>query len=136
MRLLVNRRYGGTNGSGFKDLYRDLSASGSRFVFRRSAELPTSITKHPWILSDAGVKMSPKGVITPDPSVEYANSPEVVLKEHRELVYVDVRLAATDSQGVRYSRLKRFYWSPGDKTWLPMEVVSLCAGDRRADEWF
>lgn len=136
MRLLVNRQYNGNNGSGFKDLYKDMSVQGSEFMFRLCKTMPTTITHHLDILRDTGANTFYSGVVTHHPSIEYHNSPSNVLKKRGELIIADARIAASDSRELKYSRLKRFYWSPDDDTWLPMELVSLYAKDRKADEWF
>ena len=136
MRLLVNRRYHGENGSGYKDLYNEISVEGTHIDFRQTNKIPKSITDHLWILSDADVRTFNNGVITPHPSIEYLNSPKQVLQKHKKLLYVDVSIAASDSQELKYSRIKRYYWSEDDQVWLPMEVVSLRAKDRKADDFF
>jgi hypothetical protein len=136
LRLLVNRYYHGENGSGYKDLYNEISVEGSYLDFRQTNTMPKSITDYLWLLSDAGAKTFNNGVITPHPSIEYLNSPKKVLQKYGKLLYVDVSIAASDSQGQKYSRLKRYYWSEDDQVWLAMEVVSLRAKDRKADEFF
>jgi len=136
MRLLVSRRYGGKNGSGYKNLYNQMSVAGSQFVFNRVKKIPMSITDHLWLLNDTRAKTFKNGVITPHPSIKYRNSPQKVLEKYGELLYVDVSIAASNADDLKYSRLKRYYWSEDDKTWLPMEVVSLYARQRKADEFF
>ena len=120
----------------YKDLYNEISVEGSYLDFRQTNTMPKSITDYLWILSDAGAKTFNNGVITPHPSIEYLNSPQKVLQKYGKLLYVDVSIAASDSQGQKYSRLKRYYWSEDDQVWLAMEVVSLRAKDRKADEFF
>jgi hypothetical protein len=136
MRLLVSRRYHGENGSGYKDLYNELSVNGSHFYFHQTNKMPMSIRDHLHILSDTGARTFYNGVITPHPSIKYRNSPQKVLQKYRKLLYVDVSIAASDSEGLKYSRLKRYYWSEDNHVWLPMEILSLRAKDRKADEFF
>ena len=136
MRLLVDRYYNGEGGSGYKNLYNELSVEGSHMEIHESSELPMSISDHMWLLFDTNARSFKNGVATLTPSVEYLDSAQKVLQTRGKLLYIDVSFAASDSEGKRYSRLKRYYWSMENATWLPMEIVSLLQTKRKADEFF
>ncbi len=78
----------------------------------------------------------PNGIVRHMPSLEYVQSPEKVLAENGELLCTDVWLAATDSDRQAYSRFRRYYWASPDVGWLPMEMDSLNARERKADPFF
>ena len=134
MRLVIDTRYYGTSGSGFKNLYNQLSVKGSSIRFHQSTALPVSFQDHFRVMLNGG--LIPKGLLSYTPSIEYVNSPAKVLEKDGKLVYVDIRLAASDSDMKKYSRMKRLYWSQEDHTWLYMDMCSFYTGKRRADEFF
>ena len=136
MRLLVDRHHFGHNGSGYKDLYNQLSVAGSRIEVYQDNKLPESKSSHLKTLLLTGARKFRDGFITHMPSIEYVNSPEVVIAQETKLLYADVWLAATDVEDHRFLRFRRYYWSPQDDTWLPMEMVSLYARKRKADVFF
>jgi hypothetical protein len=125
MRLLVNRNYGGKNGSGYKDIYNELSVKGSDIEFHEAFQMPESIHGRLFRLLDVKAFAFKNGYVTLTPSVEYLNNPAKILKEQGKLIYADIRIAASNAQNIKYSRLKRYYWSENDKTWLPMEFIIL-----------
>ena len=123
LRIVLSRKYGGEEvGPGYHHLYYKLSSEGSRFTFRKASSVPTSLREemHEQIMADA---IRVRAMFGANPHIQYKNSPEKVLQEHESLLYVDIRLATEDEEGDRYSRLKRYYWSPDDGTWLPMDVA-------------
>jgi len=136
MRLFVDRNYGGKDGSGYRDLYNELSVQGSAIHFRKSDVMPIPLGEFFTSLFKIGAKTCKNGMITRYPNIEYENSPERVVKEYGTLLYADVKVAASDADGLKYSRWKRYYWSPEDGSWLPMELVSFYAKTRKADEFF
>ena len=136
MRLLVSRNYGGENGDGYAGLYSRLSPDGSEIVFKSSDEMPTPITDQLRLDRELGVRAFRRGLVRNLPSVAFHKTPEDLLAEYGKLQFADVRLAADDADGVKYSRFKRYYWSPDDAAWLLMETVSANAGPRKADSFF
>jgi hypothetical protein len=136
MRLLVDRNYGGQNGSGYALLYNELCARGSRIDLVTTQSIPPPIKQHLWDLYEDGANTFSQGVASHLPSVDYRHSPDDVLQSAGNLLIANVRLAASDSEGLQYSRIRRYYWSPADSQWLPMECLSLYARKRKADEFF
>jgi len=136
MRLLVDRRYRGNQGSGYRDLYNELSVQGSSIELHVVNALPVRMYEHLKLLVRAGARTARNGIISFKPSIQYHNSPQSVLQVQGSLTYADVWLAASDADDHRYRRFRRYYWSPNDDTWLPMEMFSLYVKTRRADVFF
>ncbi len=136
MRLVVDRHFDGREGSGYRNLYNALSVDGSRIEIHEADSMPMPMFAHLKTLWRAGVWEFPNGFVRHLPSVDYEHSPASVLAEHEQITYADVWLAATDAEARAYARFRRYYWSPRDVTWLPMEMVSLNARRRVADTFF
>ena len=125
MKLLISRNYGGENGSGYKDICNELSVTGSGIEFYSTQKIPESIHDKLFRLMDFKAYTFKNGYVTLTPSVEYLSNPAKILKEQSKLLYADIRIAASNDQNAKYSRLKRYYWSKNDDCWLPMEFVIL-----------
>jgi len=119
--FVIEYRNGGKSGSRYKDVYDQLSVEGSQISFSETSSIPPTFREHFDILRYGGQIKFPNGLVTYLPTFEYINSPSKVLKQYGKIMLADVRLAASDSESNRYSRLKRFYWSEDDQTWLPMD---------------
>lgn len=124
-RLLVSKQYGGEGGSGFKGLYNELSPLASSIEFAASSTMPESIHSVLSKLSNSSAYNFKNGFVTLTPSLKYKNSPEKILQSTGNLIYADIRLAVSNSDGVKYSRIKRYYWSDPDNKWLLMEFIIL-----------
>ena len=133
---LVNRHYFGENGSGYRNLYNDLSIQGSRIEFHHSDRMPQPMHRHLTLLVDTGARQFSNGMVNHLPSIDYRDSPEKVLQRDAQIQYADVWVAATDADNNRYSRFRRYYWTGADGSWLPMEMISLYARRRKADTFF
>ncbi len=124
LRIVISRQYGGGEGGpGYRHLYYKLSSEGSRFTFRKASSVSKSLGEemHEQAMADT---IRVRAMVVANPRIQYKNSPEKVLQKHKSLLYVDIRLATEDEEkGDRYSRLKRYYWSPDDTTWLPTDVA-------------
>ena len=136
LRMFVDRRFGGENGSGHSNLFNELSVQGSEIKFYENKKMPQSINSRLWNLAELEINGFANGVVNYPASVKYDNSPETVLKKYGTLLCADVQLAASDSDNLRYSRFIRYYWSKDDETWLPMEMVFLYVRERKADPFF
>ncbi len=132
MRLLVRRHYHGDDGSGFKDLYNELSTDQSHIDFGSTDPMYARLRT----MFDTETRRFPNGMVQHEPSIDFVVSPHKVLKEDGRLVYADVWLAATDAEGHRYTRFRRYYWAEPERTWLPMEMISFYANPRKADAFF
>lgn len=136
MSQLVHRHYHGQNGSGYRNVFNEFSAETSSIEFRQVDRMPQSMHDYLKIQLDTGVRTLREGMVTYKPSVVYDESPESVIEAHGRLLYADVWLAATDADDTAYTRYRRYYWAPAERTWLPMEMISLYAGQRQADAFF
>ena len=120
-----------------KNLYNEISASASVMKFYNTSKPPGSLRSQLKSLQDISKKILWDGYVSPLKfSVNYDNSPDVVARQNGKLLWVEMRIVASDSQNKKYSRLKRYYWSPEDNTWLMMDWASLRARDRLVDEIF
>ncbi len=122
LRLIADRRYFGENGSGYKDLYNELSTEGSSITYRQESAMPATLSEE---LQNQSLTDTKQGMVSPFPSVIFDSSPVLELEQHGQLLFADIRVAASDKDGDKYSRLKRYYWSQNEELWLPMEFVSL-----------
>lgn len=120
-----------------KNLYNEISASASKLKFYTTSKPPESLRKQLHRLQDISMKILWDGFVSPLKfSVSYDNSPDEVARQNGKLLWVEARIVASDSQNKKYSRLKRYYWSPEDNTWLMMDWASLRARERLVDEIF
>ena len=123
MPLLAANMNFGHNGTGYANLYNRLSPEASSIDLKSATRIPPALHAQ---LSDAARFLGGPRVHlthTPLPSITYENSADVILKKDGKLLYADVKLAATDAKDEAFYRIKRFYWSSIDATWLLMDMV-------------
>lgn len=137
VKFIIECRNGGKSGSRYKDVYNQLSIEGSQISFKETSVVPLTFREHFNILRYGGQIKFKNGLVTYRPTFEYVNSPSKVLKKYGKIMLADVRIAASNFKSTRYSRLKRFYWSEDDRTWLPMDFCFFYAKKgRKIDEYF